>query len=172
MADVSRRPRLTVRCPVPGPPPRRRCRRADPRAPCTGPLQPRPRPAAELKGAKAQSDQAVDRPAEVLQHAADFPVLAFAQGDRARRCCPAPIEPRLDRPVLEAIDHDAVLQPFELALIDPAMHPHAITPQPARRRQLEAAPSSPSLVSSNRPSEPMSRRPIGISRGRLSGRRS
>src|SRR5918994_6916647 len=79
---------------------------------------------AELEGAEAQADQPAHRPAEMLQHAADLAVLAFAQRNFEPSVATLdPIERRLDRAVVEAIQRDALLQGGELRLVDLAVDP-------------------------------------------------
>ena len=76
----------------------------------------------------------------MAQHVAHLAVLALAdrEGDPHVRGLLA-VERRLDRPVVDAVDRDAVAQRVELRLRHLAVRAHAIAPQPAGRRQLERA---------------------------------
>jgi hypothetical protein len=51
----------------------------------------------------------------------------------------------LDRTVLHAVDHDAVLEFIQRRLVDPAEGPHAISPHPAGRRQFQV-PRQPAVI--------------------------
>ena len=89
------------------------------------------RQVAEYERAITRPDQTGDLQPEMLQHAADFAVLAFRQGDgdpqvRALRPFLDLVQRRLDGAVVYALDGDAVLEPVELVLSDPAARPGAV----------------------------------------------
>ena len=70
----------------------------------------------------------------MLEDALDLAVLAFAQAERQPHIrALLAIDMRLDRPVMHAVDLDAVLQPVELRLRDLAEGAHPVAAQPAGR---------------------------------------
>ena len=101
---------------------------------------------AELERPVGQADQAVHGQPEMLEHALDLAVLAFAQTHRD----PAigallAIEMRLDPGIFDAVDRDALAKCVELGLVGRAIGAHAVATQPAGRGQLEHA-SEPAVI--------------------------
>ena len=119
--------------------PQTRCRAARARP---SPALPRFRRGRDFRAERAvgDPDQPRYRVAEMVEHAADFAVLALLQrqgqpGVRSLR----PVERGADRAVGDAVDRDARRQRREAGGLDRAVHAHAIAPDPAGRRQFEAA---------------------------------
>src|SRR5262245_33286122 len=74
----------------------------------------------------------------MTEHVLDLAVLAFAHGeDEPYVRTLLSLEPRIDRPVMSAVNGDAAAQRVELLLPHAAVRAHAIAAQPAGRRQFE-----------------------------------
>ena len=94
----------------------------------------------ERERAVAGADQAADLEAEKLQHAADLPVLAFAQLHfHPAVAARAPFQIGVDRSVANAFDLDPVDQFFQLLLADIAEHACAVSALDAGGGQFELA---------------------------------
>src|SRR5579883_700354 len=91
-------------------------------------------------------DQPIYGKPKVGKHVAYLAVLAFAdrEGEPDIRALLA-LECRLDRAVVDAVDGDAVPQPVQIGLADPAMGADPITPDPAGLRQFQH-PGEPAIV--------------------------
>jgi hypothetical protein len=98
------------------------------------------RQVAKLERPVADADQSVDRQPKRCQDVLDFAVLAFAQRHQEPdvRALLA-LERRLDRPILDAVDLNAVLELVELGLRDRAEGADTLAAEPAGRRQLQHA---------------------------------
>ncbi len=95
---------------------------------------------AELERTEAHADQAVDLKAQRGEHVLDLAVLALAQAeDQPDIGALLALQLRVDGPVADAIDLDALLEGLELGLGDRAEGPHAVPAQPAGCRQLQHA---------------------------------
>ncbi len=101
---------------------------------------------AEPERPELDPDQAVDLQTEVAQHVAHLAVLALPdrKGEPHIGALLA-LKRRLDRPVADALDGDAVTQLVQLALADPAMGADAVAPDPGRVRQLQH-PGEPAII--------------------------
>ena len=94
----------------------------------------------ELERAERQADEAVYLQTQMLKNAFDLAVFAFSEAKREPAIVALGlVEPRLDWPVLDAIDLNPGLQPIELFLINGSKRPYPVTAQPAGFGQLDGA---------------------------------
>src|SRR5581483_7358979 len=101
---------------------------------------------AQFERPVADANEPVHLEPEVLEHLAHLAVLALANADGEPDIgALLAVERRLDRPVVDAGDADAVLQAVERLLRDAAERAHAVAPQPAGRRQLQH-PRQPAVI--------------------------
>ena len=83
-------------------------------------------------------DQSVDLQVEVAQHVAHLAVLAFADRESKPHIgALLAFERRLDGPVMDAFDGDAVAQLVQFALADPPMGADTVAPDPGGIRQFQ-----------------------------------
>ena len=117
----------------PRPPRWRSARRAARADAASAPRRLRRRQLAELERPERHADQPRDLQPEMAQHVAHLAVLALADRERDPHVeALLAVERRLDRPVVDAVDGDAVAQRIELQPASPAMRAHAVAPQPRR----------------------------------------
>src|SRR5499427_9557670 len=95
---------------------------------------------AEPERPELDPDQAIDLQVEVAQHVAHLAVLALAdrEGEPHIGALLA-LEYRLDRPVPDAVNGDAVAELVQFALTDPAMGADAVASDPGGVRQFQHA---------------------------------
>src|SRR6185295_16655194 len=94
----------------------------------------------ELEGTERDADEAVHLESEDVAHAADLPVLAFAEREAHPhvRTLPA-LDFGSDRPVADALDGDAPLQRRQPLRLDLAVGAYAVPAEESRRGKLELA---------------------------------
>lgn len=93
---------------------------------------------AEMKGSVGHTNEPRDFEAQMLHEALHLAVLAFAQSDhRPGIDALAAFERCLDRPIFDAVNRDARLQPVEIGLSHLAEEAHAIAPEPSLRGQFQ-----------------------------------
>ena len=94
----------------------------------------------ELEWAVGDADQPVHLKAEMRHHVAHLAILAFADREHQPHIgALVTLQRRLDRPVFDAIDLDAVFERIELGLSDFTVRADAVAPQPAGVGQFERA---------------------------------
>src|SRR5690606_268524 len=94
----------------------------------------------KLKRTEGDSDQAIDFQSQRTEHLAHLAVLAFPQRDRHPDVAALhAIERGLDRAIADSPHLDTILQLVEIGLRDLSVSAHAVSPEPACRRQLEVS---------------------------------